>query len=77
MPKNLWIRIGVVVAVASALMWVAQELLQKVAQILIWTGCAGVALMAVGMVLELRAAKAKSLAGGETKSVPGSGKPVE
>ncbi|MCW5943000.1 MAG: hypothetical protein KIS66_12255 [Fimbriimonadaceae bacterium] len=77
MPKNLWIRIGVLVAVASALMWVAQELLQKVAQILIWTGCAGVALMAIGMVLELRGNKAKAIAGSDAKAVSGGDKPVE
>lgn len=77
MPKNLWIRIGVLVAVASALMWLAQELLQKVAQILIWTGCAGVAMMAVGMVFELRRNKAKPIAGGESKTVSGGDQPVE
>lgn len=57
MPKNLLIRIGVLVIVASALMYLGAIGLNYIKDILPWIGGGGVALLIVGVLMEAQKAK--------------------
>jgi hypothetical protein len=53
MPKNRWIYVGVVVIVATALLWIGAELTKRIVWILPYLGGAGVVLLVVGVGIEL------------------------
>lgn len=54
MPKNRIIYAGVVIIVASVLLWIGAELAKRVAWLLPWLGGAGVLLLVVGVALEIK-----------------------
>ncbi len=54
MPKNRLIYYGVLIVVASALIWLGAWLTKHIEWILPYTGVAGIVLMVVGIALELR-----------------------
>ena len=54
MPKNRAIYIGVLVLVASALIWAGAQLTQRIEWILPYTAIAGVVLIVVGVIYEVR-----------------------
>lgn len=54
MPKNKVIYIGILVIVASALLYIAAEFTALVKPILPWTGGAGVLILLAGVFMELR-----------------------
>ncbi len=54
MPKNKVIYIGILVIVASALLYIAAEFTALVKPILPWTGGAGVLTLLAGVFMELR-----------------------
>ncbi|MCS6775073.1 MAG: hypothetical protein RMJ43_12095 [Chloroherpetonaceae bacterium] len=54
MPRNRLIYYGVIITVASALIWVGAWLARRVEWILPYTGALGVLLTVVGVALELR-----------------------
>jgi hypothetical protein len=54
MPKNKVIYTGILVIVASALLYIAAEFTALVKPILPWTGGAGVLTLVAGVFMELR-----------------------
>lgn len=54
MPKNKVIYIGILVIVASALLYIAAEFTALVKPILPWTGGTGVLILLAGVFMELR-----------------------
>lgn len=54
MPRNRLIYYGVIITVASALIWVGAWLARRVEWILPYTGALGVLLIVIGVVLEVR-----------------------
>lgn len=57
MPKNLLIRIGVLLIVGSALVWAGYQLARLSEWILPWTAGLGVILLIVGVIVEMQNAK--------------------
>lgn len=53
MPQNIAIKLGVIVLVASALLWVGAELTQRIEWILPYTAAASVVLIVLGVLHEL------------------------
>jgi len=54
MPENKVIYSGVVVIVATALLWIGAELAKRIAWVLPYAGAAGAVLLVVGVALEIR-----------------------
>lgn len=57
MPKNRVIYLGVLVLVASVLLWTGAVVLSKLKDIFLWAGGAGILLIVVGLFLEARNGK--------------------
>jgi hypothetical protein len=77
MPKNLLIRVGVLVIVASALMYLGAIGLNYIKDLLPWIGGGGVALLIVGVLMEAQKAKqAPSLDASTGAKVPKANEPV-
>jgi hypothetical protein len=53
-PKNRLIYYGVLIVVASALIWIGAWLTKHIEWILPYTGAAGIVLMIIGLALEIR-----------------------
>ncbi|MCS7066643.1 MAG: hypothetical protein NZL85_10295 [Fimbriimonadales bacterium] len=61
MPRNKVMYVGVLVLAASVLLWLGAVLLRNIEWILPWSAGVGVALILIGMAMELRkGAQAKS-----------------
>lgn len=54
MPKNRLLYLGILVIVASVLLWIGAELTKRVEWILPYTGGLGVLLLIVGFFVEVR-----------------------
>jgi hypothetical protein len=54
MPQNKIIYAGVVVIVATVLLWIGAELTKRIEWLLPWLGGAGVVLLLVGVALEIK-----------------------
>jgi hypothetical protein len=54
MPQNKIIYAGVVVIVATVLLWLGAELTKRIEWLLPWLGGAGVVLLLVGVALEIK-----------------------
>jgi hypothetical protein len=54
MPQNKIIYAGVVVVVATVLLWIGAELTKRIEWLLPWLGGAGVVLLLVGVALEIK-----------------------
>lgn len=61
MPRNKVMYVGVVVLAASVLLWLGAALLRNIEWILPWSAGVGIALILIGMAMELRkSARAKA-----------------
>lgn len=54
MPTNRVIYLGVLVVAASALLWLGAELAKRIEWILPYTGVIGIALVLIGVAMEVR-----------------------
>jgi hypothetical protein len=54
MPQNKIIYAGVVVVVATVLLWIGAELTKRIEWLLPWLGGAGVVLLLAGVALEIK-----------------------
>ena len=61
MPRNSWTYLGMRLIVGSALVWLGAALAQTVEWLLPYTSGAGVALLVIGVFLELRVSRRKKL----------------
>ena len=61
MSKNRWKYSGILLILASALVWIGAELTRSVEWLLPYTAGAGVALLLTGSVLEHRASRRKKM----------------
>lgn len=57
MPKNRFIYAGILLIAASAVLWVAYQILRRVEWSLFGVGIIGVALIVIGLVMEAREGK--------------------
>ena len=62
MRENSFVRIGLLVIAASALLWIGAELSRRIEWILPYTAGAGAFLMLIGLFAELRRYKSATLA---------------
>lgn len=54
MPTNRWIYVGVLLIVASVLLWIGAELARRIEWFLPYSGGLGVLLVIIGIWIELR-----------------------
>jgi membrane-bound ClpP family serine protease len=52
MPKNHFLRFGVYVVAACALLWLGAVVLAKLIQVFIYIGIGGIALIVIGVLME-------------------------
>ncbi len=68
MPKNRVIYWGIVILIATVLLWIGAELTKRIEWLLPYTGVLGVAMIVGGFVYELWKGRA-----GKSNSPPGTG----
>lgn len=57
MPKNRIIYFGILVTAGAALLWIGAVFLDKIKDVLIYFGAAGVLMIVIGVILEARKGK--------------------
>jgi hypothetical protein len=68
MPKNHFLRFGVYVVAACALLWLGAVVLAKLIQVFIYIGIGGIALIVIGVLMEWM--KSKKAVANATAPVP-------
>lgn len=71
MPKSKVIYTGLILILASALLWVGAWLTKQIEFILPYTGILGILVCILGVVLEIKKSKEAKEQGGETAPPPG------
>ncbi len=71
MPKSKVIYTGLILILASALLWVGAWLTKQIEFILPYTGILGILVCILGVVIEIKKSKEAKEQGGETAPPPG------